>query len=206
MAASLSRSQSLFSYSSYFHSCQTSFKAMSQISSLSRLQELLPQLFQATQLPGDPYLRCQLTPEVNALVSMAAVQESLLVPGEHITLIPNMSPFVVGLMNSRDRVFCAIDLAQLLGLSSPSTYARQYHVIVVRVSQFLDRSSGSETELFLGLVVNRVRGILRIMSDEIRAPQANFFPSLMPYLQGTVANQDENLPVLDLSTIVKKAL
>jgi positive phototaxis protein PixI len=176
-------------------------KVMSQSSSLSRLQELLPQLFQSTQLPGDPYLRCQLVPEVSALLSMAYVQESLLVPGEKITPIPNMSPFVIGLMNSRDRVFCAIDLAQLLGLSSPYSYSRQYHIIVIRVSQFLDRQSASEQELLLGLVVNRVQGITRVMSDAMRSPQGNFPPSLTPYIRGCVVEKDQPLPVLDPGAI-----
>ena len=176
-------------------------KVMSQTSSISRLQELLPELFRATQLPGDPYLRCQLTPEVTALLSMAYVQESLLVPGEKITPIPNMSAFVVGLMNSRDRVFCAIDLAQLLGLSSPSSYSRQYHIIVIRVSQFLDRQSAAEQELLLGLVVNRVQGITRVMSDEMRSPQGNLSPSLTPYIKGCVVEKDQQLLILDTGAI-----
>lgn len=181
---------------------------MSQTSSISRLQELLPQLFQSTQLPGDPYLRCQLTPEVNALLSMAYVQESLLVPGEQITPIPNMPPFAIGLMNSRDRVFFAIDLAQQLGLSSPLVYARQYHTIVIRVSQFLSQPSVSDRELLLGLVVNRVQGITRVISDEMRSrsgaahsPQGDFPPSLTPYIRGFVLEKDQQLLVLDTGAI-----
>jgi positive phototaxis protein PixI len=174
---------------------------MTDISSLSRLQELLPQLFQATQLPGEPYLRCQLTSEFSALLSMAYVQESLLVPGEKITPLPNMPAFVVGLMNSRDRVFCAIDLAQLLELSSPLTYLQQYHIIVVRVSQFLDRSSETEQELLLGLVVHRIQGITRVMSDEMRSPQGDFPPSLTPYIKGCVVEKDQQLTILDTGAI-----
>ena len=144
---------------------------MSTTSTLVKLQELLPQLFQVTQLPGNPYLRCQLTPELNVLLSMDCLQESLLVSGEQITPIPNLPEFVVGLMNSRDRVFCAIDLAQLLGLPSPSLYSqRAYHLLVVRVSPFLAQRSGSEQELLLGLVVNRVQGLTRIASEEMQPP------------------------------------
>jgi len=176
---------------------------MSQTSSISRLQELLPQLFQSTQLPGDLYLRCQLTPEVTALLSMAYVQESLLIPGEQITPIPNMSPSVVGLINSRDRVFCTIDLAQLLGLSSPLAYSRQYHAVVIRVSQFIDQQSTSEQTLLLGLVVNRIQGIIRVMSEQMRSPQENFLPTLTPYVQECVVDKDQQLPILNTGAIVK---
>lgn len=181
-------------------------KLMSHTSSLSRLQELLPQLFQSTQLPGDPYLRCQLTPGENVLLSMEYVQESLLVPGEQITPIPNMSAFVVGLMNSRDRVFCTIDLAQLLGVSSSSTYSRQYHIVVIRVSPLVSRHSTSESEQFLGLIVNRIQGITRVMSDEMRSPQENLPSHFAPYLQGWVINQEQSLPVLDIATVVQQSL
>lgn len=176
-------------------------RSMSQTSSISRLQELLPQLFQSTHLPGDLYLRCQLTPEVTALLSMAYVQESLLVPGEQITPIPNMSPFVIGLMNSRERVFCAIDLAQLLGLSSPLAYSRQYHMVVIHVSQFINQQSTSEQTLLLGLVVNRIQGITRVMSDRIRSPQGNFPLTLTPYVRECVVEKDQQLPVLDIGAI-----
>jgi hypothetical protein len=53
--------------------------------SLSRLQELLPQLFQTHQLPGDVYLRLQLTAEITALLSVEQVKESILANAEQIT-------------------------------------------------------------------------------------------------------------------------
>lgn len=179
---------------------------MSETSSISRLQELLPQLFQSTNLPGDAYVRFQLTPEVAALISMAYVQESSLVSADSITPIPNMPPFTLGLMNSQERVFLAIDLAQLLGLSSPSGYARQYHIIVVRVSQLIETEAASERELLLGLVVNRVEGMTRVMSDVIRSPQSDLPPTLTPYIQGCAVDKDLYLPIIDISSIVKKAL
>lgn len=175
-------------------------------SSVSRLQELLPQLFQSSQLSGKPYLRCQLTPEVSALISMEYVQESLVVPGEQITPIPKVSSFVIGLMNSRDRIFCAIDLPQLLKLSSPLTYSREYHVVVISLSQIIDQPSNSEQEPLLGLVVNQIQGITRAMSEEICSAPSDLSSSLTPYLQGWVVDQEQQLPVLDMATIVKKTL
>lgn len=175
-------------------------------STLSRLQELLPQLFQATKLPGDLYLRCELTSEVTGLISMEYVRESLLVPGEQITPLPKMSPFVMGLMNSRDRVFLALDLLQLLGLSSLSIHSRQYHIIVINVSPFFEEQSDSEQELWLGLVVNRIQGITRVIADQIRSPQEMVDSTFAPYLQGWVRTEEQQLPILNLATIVKKTL
>ncbi len=174
-------------------------------SSRSRLQELLPELFQSPKLQGDPYLRCELIPEVSVLLSMEYVQESLLVPGEKITPLPNMSPFVLGLMNSRDRVFCVLNLADLLGLSSPSTSAREYHMIVLRVSELMSQQSTSEQKLLLGMVFHQIQGVTRAMSEQMRSPQGNFPSSLTPYLGGEVISKGQHLPVLDLAKIVNHA-
>lgn len=178
----------------------------SKFSSLSRLQELLPELFQTTNLPGKLYLRCQITSEITSLIPMEYVQESLLVPREKITPIPEMSSFFMGLMNSQDRVFFALDLSQLLGFSPLSIYLRDYHTIVINISPFLDRSLTSEEEIFLGLAVNQIQGITRIISDEMRSPQENLSFSLTPYLQGWVMDKEQQLPILDLATIVKQTL
>ncbi|MEM8778096.1 MAG: chemotaxis protein CheW [Cyanobacteria bacterium P01_G01_bin.49] len=177
---------------------------------LSRLQELLPQLFESTQLPGDRYLRFQLTTEISALFSMEYVQESLLVPSEQITPIPSMSASVIGLMNSRDKIFCVIDLGQLMGLSPLSTYTRQYHIVVVRVSQLVPQQASGKQELFLGMAVNQVQGISRIISDQLKSVQENTkgdFPvTLTPYLRGYVIEKEQQLLVLEMETIIKKSL
>jgi twitching motility protein PilI len=175
-------------------------------SSLSRLQELLPELFQTTNLLGKLYLRCQITSAITALIPMEYVQESLLVPREEITPIPEMSGFFMGLMNSRDHVFFALDLPQLLGCSPLSPYSRDYHTIVINISPFLDQSLTSEGEIFLGFAVNQIQGITRIISDEMRSPQENLSSSLTSYLQGWVMDKEQQLPVLDLATIVKQTL
>lgn len=175
-------------------------------SSLSRLEELLPELFQTTNLLGKLYLRCQITSEIIVLIPMEYVQESLLVPRAEITPIPEMSSFFMGLMNSRDQVFFAVDLPQLLGFSPLPAYSREYHTIVINISPFLDQSLTSEGEIFLGLAVNQIQGITRIISDEMRSPQENLSSSLTPYLQGWVMDKEQQLPLLDLATIVKQTL
>ncbi|MDJ0597544.1 MAG: chemotaxis protein CheW [Crocosphaera sp.] len=175
-------------------------------SSLSRLEELLPQLFEAPQLQGEPYLRCQLTSKITALVSMEFVLESLLVPGEQITSLPNMSSFVVGLTTSRDRVFCVVDLPHLLGLTSPCSLLQTYQMIVLRISPLLSKPTNPNKELLLGLVVNRIQGVMRVMSEERVANQEDFPSQLTPYIQGSVIDSGTPLPILNLAAIVEKTL
>ncbi|MGK7958212.1 MAG: chemotaxis protein CheW, partial [Crocosphaera sp.] len=147
-------------------------------SSLSRLQELLPQLFETPNVQGEPYLRCQLTPKINGLVSMEFVQESLLVPGEQITFIPNMPSFVMGLMTSRDRVFFVIDLPHLMGLSSPCPLLQTYQIIVLRISSFISETTNPDQELLLGFVVPRIQGVIRVMSKQIVPSQPDISSEL----------------------------
>lgn len=171
-------------------------------SNFSRLQELLPELFQANQLTGDSYLRCQLTPEISVLISMEFVQESLLVAEEQITAIPNMSPYVVGLMSSRNHVFCLIDLPQLLGLTTNIFNSRRvYHTIVTRVSE----SSNSQQELLFGFVFHRVQGVTRLMSNQLKPPQDDLPENLTPYIKGCVIQQAQEIPLLDFRAIINNS-
>lgn len=171
---------------------------MSTSTPLSRLQELLPQLFQANQLRSEPYLRFQLTAEMTALFSMEQVKESLLVDAEQITPLPNLPDPVIGIVSSRNHVFCVIDLAQLLMLPSVVTSSQRYHIVVVGVSQSLSQPA-SESELLLGIAVERIQGITRLNSSKLQSPIANFPASLTPYLRGCVG--DEQTPVLDVRAI-----
>ncbi len=173
-------------------------------SSLSRLQELLPQLFEAPQVQGEPYLRCQLTPQISGLVSMEFVQESLLVPGEQITFLPNMPSFVMGLMTSRDRVFFVIDLPHLIGLSSPCSLLQSYQIIVLRISPLMSPITNPNQELFLGLVVPRIQGVMRVISEVMATPQESLPQSLFPFIQGTIKEGENILPILNLVPVIDK--
>ncbi len=175
-----------------------------QTTSLSRLQELLPQLFETPQVQGEPYLRCQLTPQMTGLVSMEFVQESLLVPGELITFLPNMSSFVMGLTTSRDRVFFVIDLPLMLGLASPCPLLQTYQMIVLRISSLMSQPAKTDNELFLGLVVPRIQGVIRVMSQGIEPDEEAFPQSLLPFIQNTLKEEENPLPILNLVSIIEQ--
>jgi twitching motility protein PilI len=188
---------------------------MSTSTSLARLEQLLPQLFQAISPEGKAYLRFQLTADIAAAISMEQVQESLLVPSEHITPLPNLPEAVIGIISARDRVFCVFDLAQLLMLPSTLISARQYHTIVVRVNadnlpvdsfqSDNNRVLLDERELFLGIAVDRIQGIVRFTADKLQSPDRDLPAQLTPYLCGAVIENDDRLLVLDIESISNAA-
>jgi positive phototaxis protein PixI len=181
--------------------------------SLSRLEQLLPHLFESSLPEGDAYLRFQLIADLTVSISMAQVQESLLVDVGNITPLPNMSESVIGMMSSHDRVFCVIDLAQLLLLPSTLISARKYHIVVVKVPDLrvadIKIDSPQETlrerELYLGFAVNYIQGITRIISGKIQSPRHNFPICLTDYIHGAVIESEQQLLILNIEAIAHAA-
>ncbi len=165
---------------------------MTTSSAASRIQANLQELFQAKLASGDAYIRFQLTPDMTALLSMEQIQESLVVEANKITPLANMPESVIGIMNSRDRVFCVFDLAQLLDLPSSLIAPRQYQIVVLEISEILS----SEQSLHLGLAVEQLQGITRLTSDKFQLPQ-DLPASLTPYVCGCIEENEQQLLVLD---------
>lgn len=163
--------------------------------SLSRLQELLPQLFQSSQLTGQPYLRFIVAGGIGALLSMEHVQESLIVEAEQITPIPNMARSVLGLMNSRDQVFCVVNLPQLLGYPDIAGSQRRYRVIVVRVPRSDYQRSGKE-EALLGLAVPQIQGVTRLQEEQLQTEISICPANLSPYVTATCQQEQHTLYLL----------
>jgi positive phototaxis protein PixI len=178
---------------------------MTANTTLTRLQQLLPELFQPLVVTGDLYLRFQLTPEIPALLPMARVQEALLVPATAISPLPNLPVFTIGIMNARDRVFWVVDLGQLLGLPPLPTNPREYQVVVMQLTgtepESLD-AADSATEPSLGLAVQRVRGVARFESQHLQLSVANVPECLQPHLLGCFIEADRQILVLNPATIV----
>lgn len=170
---------------------------MSNTPSISRLQELLPQLFQESEIKGDRNLRFSINDQLSALLPMETVKESLLVSAEKITPIPSMPSSLMGLISSRYAVFCVFDLAQLMGLNPLSSYLRQYHIVVANMG--LDGQQSSKIPL--GIAVHKIQGITRVISEEICRDKPNLPDSLKPYFLGTWKQKDEQVMILDIQSI-----
>jgi positive phototaxis protein PixI len=181
-----------------------SVKPMTANTTLARLQQLLPQLFQPVNVSGNLYLRFQLTHEIPALLSMERVQEALLVPASAISPLPNLPEFTIGIMNARDRVFCVVDLGQLLGLPSLPTNLQDYQVVVIDLfatdTEEID-TAGLSAGKYLGLAVRRVNGVARFDPDTLQAPGEEFPACLKLYQMGCFGAADERVLVLDPTAI-----
>ncbi len=162
-------------------------------SAASRVQANVKDLFKGKLAPGNPYIKLQLTSDITALLSMEQVQGSLIVEAEQITPLPMMPKSVIGIMGSRDRVFCVFDLAQLLTLSSELIAPRQYQIIVVQTT--------SENPIYMGFAVTQLQGIVRLTAEQIQLSLTAFPSQIAPYLCGGIQEEDNMIPVLEFNRI-----
>ena len=166
---------------------------MSTSSAAARVRANIKELFQANLSPGDAYIRFQLTSEMTALLSMNQVQESLIVEVEQITPLPSMPESVIGILSSRNHVFCVFDLARFLKLPSGLITPRQYQIIVLQTT--------SEPSIYIGLAVTNLQGIVRLPTEKIQSSTTAFSSDLAPYLCGVVSEEDKMIPIFEFNRI-----
>lgn len=164
-------------------------------SAASRIQANLQDLFKAKLAPGDAYIRFQLTTEMTAFLSMEQVQESLVVDTEKITPLPSMPESVIGMMSSRNHVFCVFDLAQVLALPSSLISARQYQIIVLQTTD--------EQPLYIGFAVTYLQGMVRLPAAKIQSSLDTFSSDLAFYIRGAVAEAETMIPILEFNSILQ---
>ncbi|MEO0456078.1 MAG: chemotaxis protein CheW [Cyanobacteria bacterium P01_A01_bin.114] len=188
------------------HPSQSSAPALAPA---DRLQQLLPELFEPTSAPGEKFLRLSLAPDLTVALALSWVEESLLISTQLVTPIPNMPPSVLGLMSSKGQVFWAVNLAQLLKLPAVLAPSQSYEVVVIRAlptssDQMSDDgflTQDTRRQLFLGLVVPKIRGTVRLSREEIVSPIDEVEANLQPYLSGQVVVDDETILVLSAEAI-----
>lgn len=138
-----------------------------------------------------PYLQLQLGQNIPAVLSMENTQEVFTVASKKITPMPNMPEFFVGLLNQRSRIFWVVNFPQMLGLPSVDINLQQYSLALIRANK-----------VPLGLVVPAIKGVVRLVIEEIQSPIGNVAPGLVPYLQGCLLQDNKILLVLDPEAIV----
>ncbi len=168
---------------------------METFSAAAKVQANLKELFQSKLAPGDAYVKFQLSSGITALLSMRQVKESLIVEASQITPLPNMPEFTIGIINSRDRVFCIFDLALLLKLSSELIAPRQHQIIVFQTV--------AEPKIYVGLTVTQLQGIIRISKEQIQLPNNSIDEELMPYISGVIKQQETTVPILNFENILQ---
>jgi positive phototaxis protein PixI len=142
--------------------------------------------------PGERYLKLYLAAQIPAILAMEYVQEVLMIPARRITPIPNMPECVLGLLNHRNRVVWAIDLAQILSLQPLDTNIAQYNVIFVQAQQ-----------MTLGLLVLEVKSVTYFTPDLVQSPKELVTSALIPFLHGCIVQEQELLLVLNAEAILR---
>ena len=192
---------------------------MSTLTTAARLKQLLPELFSQQKLEGDYYLRLQLTQKISILIELAYIQESLIVPAEQITAIPNLPDYILGLMTSRSQVFLSVDLAQAIGFA-PETFAlRQYSTVVIKTNlteddremlqdrdfysrspsvQAVSRSHEPQQLELLGCSVRKILGISRLSPAAFEPIKEALPHPLSSIVKKRVVEQNQSSFLLDI--------
>lgn len=143
---------------------------------------------------GESYLKFQFGQQTPAVLSMSGASEVIVLPIERLTPMPNMSPFVMGLINRRSRVLWLVDLARMLNLPGVETNVQHYNVVII-----------SNDSMSLGIIVQSVEGIVRFLPESIHSPLGQVSSTLVPYLRGCILLSTEILLVLDAEAILRYA-
>ncbi len=109
-----------------------------------------------------------------------------------ITPVPNVPPWVLGVVNLRGEIVSVVSLAAFLGLS-PSPFTADTRLVLSRTAS---------DELQIGLIVDRIRGILALRSGEATPLASSWEGGLRPYLRGVIESQDERVVLLDLEQLL----
>ncbi|MFB8790672.1 MAG: chemotaxis protein CheW [Potamolinea sp.] len=143
---------------------------------------------------GDSYLKFQFGQQTPAVLPMSRAQEVVILPVGRLTPMPNMPPYIIGLVNRRSRVLWMVDLAMMLGLPPVETNVQHYNIVII--------SNGSTT---FGVIVQAVEGVLRLMPENIQSPFGQVSVDLVPYLRGCVLQEKEVLLILDAEAICRSS-
>jgi positive phototaxis protein PixI len=171
--------------------------ALSKTSSLDRLQALLPQLFNPQVLVGDTFLRLQIDRAGTTIaIPLEYIEETKTLNGDQITPMPNLPPYMLGLIATKGQVFWAISLPHLWNLEPDWQNRQQYEVAVIRLSEEAD------IENWVGLIIPKIRGTLRVPSGAIGAiDPAIPCPIPRDQLQGMILQDNKPLWVIDIDQL-----
>ncbi len=149
------------------------------------------QLLSVQKKVGDPYLHLQIDHQTQILLPTLTTKEVLITDANRLTIMPNMPPYFLGLLNQRSRIFWIIDLGKFLALSPLKPDAQQYSIAIIR--------AGKKA---IGLAVEKVLGVTRFPAEKIQSPIGAFKASLIPYLKGCITQEKQILLILDPEAIL----
>lgn len=116
---------------------------------------------------------------------------------QEITAVPQMPPYVRGVINLRGKVIPVICLRAKFGLGSGETSARTC-IIVVQVK-------GHSGSIPMGLIVDGVSEVLSISAGDIEQTPDFGSASSRPYLLGMAKIRDKVKILLDIDQVIDHA-
>jgi len=144
-----------------------------------------------SEVSGSPYLRLQLEPHVSVAIDLPLVQETFVAEANRVTLMPNVHPCLIGLIEHRSSIFWTLDLPQLLGFTPLDSATVDYNIAVLRVRGEL-----------LGVAIRRIGRVIRFTDEAIRSPLDQNLPAtLIPFLRGILPSPEGKIYVLDAESI-----
>jgi purine-binding chemotaxis protein CheW len=111
---------------------------------------------------------------------------------QRTTPLPNVPEWMTGVTNLRGDVISVVDLRTFLGME-PAALGNASRMLVAR--------SGT-ADTTTGLLVDRVRRIVKLPEREITAPTAPLEDRVAPYLRGVTESTGRLLVVLDLDRLL----
>ncbi|MCU0548351.1 MAG: chemotaxis protein CheW [Leptolyngbya sp. Prado105] len=145
---------------------------------------------------GQVYLKFELSAKISIVVPMTYVREAISKSLQQLTPMPDMPPYVLGLMHRQGQVMWVLDLAKLLDIGSIPTPINSplatQDLLILRV--------GSAA---FAIAVQQIHGSIWLSTDEIQPSLSHTTARFSHYLSGCVLQRQEVLFVLDAEAIVQ---
>ena len=147
---------------------------------------------------GDLHLRFFVESETEYALPAMGIREVLSLSSDQITPVPNVSPFLLGILNLRGQVVWVADISQFLGDPKPLSIDRgELSIIVIETG-----------DMMMGLAVACVKGMEWLSTDNLGT--ANNVPeAVSTFLKGEWRDQAhadaKPLRLLDPNAIIRSA-
>jgi positive phototaxis protein PixI len=143
------------------------------------------------KMTGEMFLQLQLDQQTIAVVPMLQTQEAMVLPVSRVSVLPNLPSSVMGLFNRRSSLLWLVDLPEIMGLEPLDRNVQSYDLALLKV----DGTS-------LAVAVRSILGVTRFEPAEISTALDSLNPTLVPYLSGWIAREQESILVLDPTAII----
>lgn len=156
----------------------------------------LPGLQELQNPEGDLYLRFFVESQQEFALPAKGIREVLSLAPNQITLVPNVSPLLMGIFNLRGQVIWVTDIGQFLGDPKPLNSDRSELSVIAIETQ----------DVMVGLAVDRVVGMDWLDTEKL-ALITSTSDSTTPFLKGewVMDNRQQTLKLLDPVAILRSA-